>query len=181
MSNNSAYYQTLFATLVSRHYAVTAHAWQSRVGGLILHQSSLGKQIRLLCVQGTGMGKLILYQTLSAHYKGVTIYISPLLTLGADQLNKLMAKTRVFASTVTPIYYLDTAANGKQVAEIISAIMGMREKTSMLLCLPLCSRRWQLNTKPSFGISVRRSVSLLLIKFICSMHLGDLLGRNFDL
>ena len=110
-------YRTLFQSLASQHFQIRAYKWQSRVGGSVLHQHTLNNPIRLLCIQGTGKGKSVLYQSLSAHFKGVTVYISPLLTLGSDQVNKLMTQTRIMSSPFIPIF-LDAAKNKAQSDEI---------------------------------------------------------------
>ena len=77
------------------HFGVTAHPWQTNVGRKIMWIHANKVPVQFLCVQGTGAGKSVLYQSLAAHFKCVILYISPLLTLGADQeVNKLMEQTQ---------------------------------------------------------------------------------------
>ena len=97
--------EQLFSYTCKRHFGVDAYYWQATIGGFIMdRQRPPQRSCRVLCIQGTGKGKSILYQTLAAHFTGVTIYVSPLLTLGADQVNKLMERTRVIGYTIIPIH-----------------------------------------------------------------------------
>ena len=67
------------------NYFVEPRPFQQRVGVAMMKKKNCKKECRMLCIAGTGSGKSILYQTLSAIFRGITIYVSPLLTLGADQ------------------------------------------------------------------------------------------------
>ena len=72
-SFNRSLHENNFSRLALRHYQVNAYLWQARIGGFMMEQTSLGHECRLLCIQGTGSGKSVLYQTLAAHYRSVTI------------------------------------------------------------------------------------------------------------
>ena len=100
------HYGALFASLAQQHFSVTPHEWQIRVGSAVIRNHAYLHEVRFLCVQGTGKGKSILYQTLCAHFKGVSLYISPLLTLSADQVNKLMARVPAVLVAVSSLCFL---------------------------------------------------------------------------
>ena len=91
-------FQNAFTYTARRHFNVEVCHWQAKLGGYIMQKHFDRKKCRMLCIQGTGKGKSLLYQTLAAHFVGVTVYISPLLTLSADQVGKLMARTHVLGS-----------------------------------------------------------------------------------
>ena len=59
-----------------------------------------------------GGGKTILYQTADSQLKGVCIYISPLLSLGSDQVNNLMMNN-CSDDTMIVTVHLDEVQNKK--------------------------------------------------------------------
>ena len=61
------------------NYFVEPRPFQQRVGVAMMKKKNCKKECRMLCIAGTGSGKSILYQTLSAIFRGITIYVSPLL------------------------------------------------------------------------------------------------------
>ena len=101
---SSHHFTNLFAYIARTHYNVQAYQWQCRVGAALMEAKARRQKCRMLCIQCTGSGKSLLYQTLAAHFRGVTIYILPLLTLGADQVNKLFTKTQHLGLSVIPIH-----------------------------------------------------------------------------
>ena len=42
-----------------------------------------------ICIRPTGGGKNLLYQVLALNFKKVTLYITPILVLGSDQMQKV--------------------------------------------------------------------------------------------
>eukprot|EP00957_Ditylum_brightwellii_P134368 10243969-Ditylum_brightwellii.AAC.1 len=57
------------------------------------------RERRFLCIQYTGRAKTLLYKNLAAMPRGVTLYIPPLLSLGADQHQKLLKKHKNLSVT----------------------------------------------------------------------------------
>ncbi len=87
-------FEQLFQNTAQASFHTTPWNWQRQVGGEILRLRSDKEAISYLCVRPTGGGKTLLFHTLAAHMKGVTLCLIPLLSLGADQVNKAMMKTR---------------------------------------------------------------------------------------
>ena len=44
---------------------------------------------KFICIRPTGSGKSLLYQVIALHVKKVTLCITPILALGADQMQKV--------------------------------------------------------------------------------------------
>ena len=86
-------HETNFVSLIQNIFHVTTFGWQRRVGTKILDENLKLNGICLLCVQPPGGGKTLLYQVFDALLKGVCIYISPVLSIGGDQVNKLTMNT----------------------------------------------------------------------------------------
>ena len=81
-------YERTFLNTTQEHFNKTPRDWQLRVGGRIIGDICAKREIRQLCVQPTGSGKSLLFQTIATFLKGVTLCLSPLLSLAADQVNK---------------------------------------------------------------------------------------------
>ena len=83
-------YERTFINTSQQYFNKYPRDWQQRVGGVIIGNICQKIDIRQLCVQPTGSGKSLLFQTIATFLKGVTLCLSPLLSLAADQVNKLM-------------------------------------------------------------------------------------------
>ena len=158
-SFNRSLHENNFSRLALRHYQVNAYLWQARIGGFMMEQTSLGHECRLLCIQGTGSGKSVLYQTLAAHYRSATIYVSPLLTLGADQVNKIMQKTRLLGNTIVPIH-LDAVQSDDDMAYVTSLMTSVNPQCSVLV---FTSPQTITNKFPHFVASVADHVSFVVV------------------
>jgi len=71
----------------------TPYTWQTNVGSFILGCHLLTSPLKLLLVRPTGGGKTLVFTSVAACIKGITLCITPLLSLGADQVQKVMSKT----------------------------------------------------------------------------------------
>ena len=125
-----------------------------------------------ICIQGKGMGKSLLYQTLVAHFVSVTIYISSLLTLGADQVNKLMGYTSVPGYKVIPLH-LDAVKTDEQLKKILTRIEGLQDSISLVVfTLP----QTVTDRFPRFVDSIKAKASVVVIDEI---HMFNYFGRSF--
>ena len=131
------------------------------------------RQCRMLCIQGTGTGKSLLYQTLSAHFAQVTIYISPLLTLASDQVNKLFAKTQFLGSTVVPIHLDAVPISGDHMKNLIRLLNGAKNAMSIVV---FTSPQTLTDKFPSFVGSVKNRISFVVVD---ELHMYNAFGRSF--
>ena len=98
-TNNNDAFEALFTTTAQTSFNMTPRNWQRRLGRRILRDKSVRGGFRQLCIQPTGGGKTLLFHTIACYVKGVSICIVPLLSLGADQVNKTMLRTANDPST----------------------------------------------------------------------------------
>jgi len=165
-------YETTFTSLAQDIFQKTPFEWQRRVGGILMHSHEVRKAICLLCVQNTGAGKTLLYQTVAAYLKHVTVYISPLLSLGSDQVNKLMIHARTHAPTITPIH-LDEVSSKKELRSIIDLIKNALDSETIIVFASPQS----LTTKfPSFTNLIRMYIKFIVVD---ELHLFNSFGRSF--
>ena len=146
--------------------------WQARVGSCIMALSASSAPVCMLCVKGTGMGKSILYQTLAAHFKKVTLYISPLLTLGANQVSKLMERTATLTTRFVPIFLdgIKSSTEAKEFAQLIKSVDP--EAVVILFSSPQCL----VDRHKAFLKSVQRLISFVVVDEI---HTFNTFGRSF--
>jgi hypothetical protein len=89
------FHQTCFNT-----FAKIPYQWQTDVGTFILGCHIRNIPMKLLLVRPTGGGKTLVFTSIAACIKGITLCITPLLSLGADQVQKIMSKTSETDKTI---------------------------------------------------------------------------------
>jgi Superfamily II DNA helicase len=93
--------QTCFNT-----FGKIPYQWQTDVGTFVLGCHLLNSPLKLLLVRPTGGGKTLVFTSIAACIKGITLCITPLLSLGADQVQKIMSKTSETNKTIVG-FHLD--------------------------------------------------------------------------
>ena len=116
-------YFNQFCQKSTRIFHKTQHHWQVKVGGSILCSNSENVELNQILIQKTGEGKSLFYLVTVTCIGGVTLCISPLLSLVMDQSRKFL-KHSPNISTVCS-YHLDE----------MSPSLLQKFKTA-LLCLP---------------------------------------------
>ena len=76
-----------------RLYQFPPHEWQSSVIRNIITAHRAKQKTNMILVRPTGSGKSLVYQVAAFMNKGVTLFISPLLALASDQMQKIRKKT----------------------------------------------------------------------------------------
>ena len=92
-THQPSHHEQLFTQKSINSFSKRPYLWQAAIGGGIISCSDRNIALRQLCVRPTGGGKTLLYNVVAAYLEGVTIMISPLLSLGADQTRKLLKVT----------------------------------------------------------------------------------------
>ena len=138
-------FERIFLNTTKEHFNKYPRDWQLRVGGRIISDICEKREIRQLCVQPTGSGKSLLFQTIATFLKGITICLTPLLSLGADQVNKLMINTRSEDTTITALH-LDECDHG-DIPEIMGLIKNMKDNSTLFIfCSPQSIKTLPKNT-----------------------------------
>ena len=121
-------------------------------------------------MQPTGCENKLLYQTVSAQFKKI-IYISPLLSLVSDQVNKLMMKTLSDDTTIVPVN-LDQVQKNKEMNWIRSLVNNNDNSTCVIIFTSLHS----ITTKyPNFLHTIK---TLIMLVFVDVFHLYNSFGRS---
>ena len=171
-TNNNDSFEALFTTTAQTSFNMTPRNWQRRLGGRILRDKSVRGGLRQLCIQPTGGGKTLLFHTIACYLKGVTICIVPLLSLGADQVNKTMLRTANDPSTWA--VHLDDLLDD-DVSELLLLIKEMDDKTTVML---YSSPQFLTERFPSFIKLLLQSSRIRMI-VVDEIHLFAQFGRSF--
>jgi hypothetical protein len=108
MSTNpvqSDQYTTNFTSTCTGTFNRTPFHWQIEIGSSILRLQGHGIGAKQLCIRPTGGGKTLLFTAVAYCLKGVTLVITPLLSLGADQMLNLHCNTKDDSSVTA--FHLD--------------------------------------------------------------------------
>jgi superfamily II DNA or RNA helicase len=120
-------------------FAKTPYPWQqTNVGSLIVAYQFANLALKLLLVRPTGGGKTLVFTSAAACIKGITICITPLLlSLGANQVQKIMSKTSETDNSVVG-FHLDELTDAKllELRIYMSTLTSNTNKTIILFSSP---------------------------------------------
>ena len=167
-------YEQLFHNTAQTNFHMTPWAWQTQVGGQILRLRSEKHVVRQLCVRPTGGGKTLLFHTLAAYMKGVTLCLIPLLSLGADQVNKAMIKTRNDPTMAISAFHLDELST----ADLKELLLLLSEVDAGTTTILYSSPQFLTDSNPTF---VHDLMKLKVLRFVAvdEIHLFTHFGRSF--
>ena len=124
----------------------------------------------LLCVRPTGGGKSLLYQVLALHLKCVTLCISPILALGADQMRKVL---KVPDRSLTA-FHLDEM-NDSHLERLLENLQNLhRDKAVILLSSPQF-----FETRGTSLLRYLHQSKLIKLVVMDELHLSHHFGRSF--
>ena len=103
----------------------------------------------------------------------VTIYISPLLSLGSDQVNKLMRKTRTDNTTTVPVHLDEVKNLLNELNAILSLIKNADDTTCVIIFPPPQS------ITEKYPHLVEDLKSLIRFGVVDEWHLFNSFGRSF--
>ena len=87
------HFQQRFIETCTQSFDITPYHWQHVVGANVLFANNSRIPVKMLLIRPTSGGKTLVFTTIAACLKGITICITPLLSLGADQFRKLFFNT----------------------------------------------------------------------------------------
>jgi superfamily II DNA helicase RecQ len=134
-------YKRLFSSVMQKSYGKTPHQQQLDVALPLMHMvKNTGGMYpsSFFCILPTGKGKPLVRDTISRLLCGVTVTISPLLSLSADQVSKLLHMSTCSADKGFKVFHLDEiTAPDKQraLAEIIIRLAGRTTDTRVAISL----------------------------------------------
>ena len=154
-----------FVQTCIKTFAKTPYTWQTDVGSFILGCHLLTSPLKCLLVHPTGGGKTLLFTSVAACIKGITLCITPLLSLGADQVQKITWKTSETDKSIIGFHLNElTDAQLLELQNYLSTLPPTTTKTIVL-----------------FSSLVQRSIVSDKIRFLVfnEIHLAVHYGKTF--
>jgi superfamily II DNA helicase RecQ len=172
-------------------FAKTPYTWQTNVGSFIYGCHLLNSPLKLLLVRPTGGGKTLVFTSVAAcikasvaacSIKGITLCITPLLFLGADQVQKIMSKTSKTDKSIIG-FHLDelTDAQLLELKNYLSTLPSTTTKTIVLFSSPQCivSDNGPAADLMSEIISKNKIRFLVFDKIHLAVHYGTTFRKEF--
>ena len=172
-------YKTLFNATSNDIFSKAPYEWQTELGALILHTKlDTDNDIHQLCVRPTGGGKSLLFTTLAICFGKLTLAITPLLSLGADQTIKHQRNTFGVRDKVNSLH-LDEISND---VDMNLAITLMERHINTFSTIIYASPQSLITTEggPSLFLSfLLKNPTFVSMIVIDEIHLLNEFGRSF--
>ena len=169
-------FEQLFQNTAQASFNMIPWNWQRQVGGQILRLRFEKEEVRHLCVRPTGGGKTLLFHTLAAYMKGVTLCLIPLLSLGADKVNKAMIKTHNDPNLAISAFHLDDELEDADVKELLLLLSEVDDGT---ITIHYSSPQFLVDRCPFFFEALLKIGVLRFVAFD-EIHLFSHFGRSFQ-
>ncbi len=163
-----------FNSVCRSTFHVNPYPWQTGVGSKILQAHYEKKEIRTLMVRPTGGGKTLVFTSIAKCLGGVTICITPLLALGADQFRKFTTRT-ADNPTIAAIHLDEYTANMRSIYNFTKAYKA-QESTLVIYSSAQCI------TENRIGFSIindLRKRNLIRFVVVDEIHLFTEYGLTF--
>ena len=96
----------IFTSTCNTYFEHIPYPWKSAIANGVINSYLIPMDpIKQLYVRTKGGGKTLLLTTIAAAFKGVTLCITPIISLGADQSKNI--NNRVFAEAWLTYFHLD--------------------------------------------------------------------------
>ena len=172
-------YKTHFNTISNDIFSKAPYQWQTELGASILHTKlDTDDDIHQLCVRPTGGGKSLLFTTLAVCLGNLTLAITPLLSLGADQTIKHQHNT-FGARHILNSVHLDEISND---VDMKLAITEIERNINTFSTIVYASPQSLITTEggPSLFLSfILQNPTFVSMIVIDEIHLLNEFGRSF--
>lgn len=171
-------YKTEFNTKCIETYTKQPYQWQTDVGGSMLRWiHTKDTAIHQLCIRPTGGGKSLLFTTVAACLGRITVCITPLLSLGADQTIKHQFNTRAKSKELNSLH-LDEVPKG-DMELILKSLLCTAPSSSILVYTSPQSLVTKDTGRSAFLDFILQNRHLLAMIVIDEIHLLTDFGRSF--
>ena len=133
LSSNAIVHQNESCSMSCNEFKIVPYDWKLFFCNNIINNGNRTKITRCLCVEGKGIVKYYLFHILSHHFKGITTWLSPLLTICSDQYQKLKSKIASCPNTKTMHVYLGAFQSKSYISKLILLLHSMDESCSDIL------------------------------------------------
>jgi hypothetical protein len=121
-------YVRIFSAVMLKSYGKSPHDHQLQVAVPLMHMLKRTNAMypsSFFCIQPTGKGKSLVRDTIARIICGVTITISPLLSLSADQVKKILDMTKTSNDKAFKVYHLDELTVPSQQKAFTEMLLGL--------------------------------------------------------